>query len=168
MLNDFMWTAHNTCSLALNHMNIANHSSDELFALRRLSITPLPEGLVNDGAFLAGHARNLGYKVKFSEEAFVGVETPSRGIDVIGQRRRILFGHAEVWRKTGRIPRTIESLMIFSPWIGFKLLFRTLVESPQYLLILPVAAVSELVAVALSVWDVTSSSRRHSVWRRYT
>ena len=163
-----MWTAHNECSLALNHMGLANHSSDEMVALRRASLETLPEGLVNDGAFLAVRARQRGYGVKFSSRAQVGVETPVRLADAIGQRRRILFGHAEVWRRTGTMPKTMESLLIVSPAVGVRLLVATLARNPGLLLVLPVAAVCEVWAALLSVWDTIMSSGRHTVWRRYT
>ncbi|HKT22631.1 MAG TPA: glycosyltransferase, partial [Nitrososphaerales archaeon] len=48
LLIDFMWGAHNSCSSTLNHMNIANHSCDELVAYRAAAIDRLPPGLVND------------------------------------------------------------------------------------------------------------------------
>lgn len=166
-VSDLMWTTHNECSLILNHMNISNHSSDEMVVFRASAVEKLPEGLVNDGAFLAAVARRRGYAIKFCVPARVRVETPTRLADMIGQRRRILFGHAQVWRAVGRAPRTIESLMVFSPSLGFRLLVRTFSKHPRFLAILPVALVVELSAALLSIWDGARSSRRHAIWRRY-
>ncbi|MDA4125264.1 MAG: glycosyltransferase [Thaumarchaeota archaeon] len=165
---DLMWATHNQCSLTLNHMNLSNHTCDELVAFRSKALTLLPEGLVNDGAFMASTARRKGYTVKFSTAAKVGIETPQRVSDLIGQRRRILFGHAQVWRRVGKPPRTVESLLVFSPSIGLRLLTTTVSRCPRYLLVLPVAVVTEFVASVLAVWDGLRSTKRHTVWRRFT
>jgi cellulose synthase/poly-beta-1,6-N-acetylglucosamine synthase-like glycosyltransferase len=166
-LLDLMWTAHNESALTLNHMNLANHSSDELVTFRISAVSQLPVGLVNDGAFLAGTARKKGYTIKFCSDANVRVETPSRLVDAIRQRRRILFGHAEVWRRTGSPPRTIESLMVLRPSTGFRLLVRTIARNPRFLAVIPLAAVTEVAAALLSTWDSIMSTDRHVVWKRY-
>ncbi len=163
-----MWATHNECSLTLNHMNLSNHSCDELVGFRSKAVARLPEGLVNDGAFLAAAARRRGYSVKFCTTARVGIETPHRVSDLISQRRRILFGHAQVWQKMGSPPKTVESLLFFSPSIGLKLLVRTVSRRPRFILALPVAILSELAASVLAVWDGIRSTRRHVVWRRFT
>jgi cellulose synthase/poly-beta-1,6-N-acetylglucosamine synthase-like glycosyltransferase len=168
LLVDFMWGTHNECSLALNHMNLSNHSSDELVVFRSTAIERLPRNLVNDGAFLAASARRRGYSVRFCPSARVKIQTPRRISDLISQRRRILFGHGQVWRKMGTPPKTIESLLLFSTPIGLGLLVKTLVRHPRFLLVLPVAAISELLASLLSIADTLRSSKRHAVWRRFT
>ncbi len=167
-LADLMWTTHNECSLALNHMNLANHASDELIAFRLKAIAQLPDGLVNDGAFIAATVRRQGYSVKFSTAARVGIETPRRVSDLIGQRRRILFGHAQVWRKLGNPPKTVESLLFLSPSIGLRLLVTSVSRRTRFLLALPVAILVEFTASALAVWDGIRSTKRHVVWRRFT
>jgi cellulose synthase/poly-beta-1,6-N-acetylglucosamine synthase-like glycosyltransferase len=167
ILADLMWATHNECSLMLNHMGISNHSSDELVAFRSKALARLPEDLVNDGAFMAATARRRGYSVKFSTDAKVGIETPSRVSDLIRQRRRILFGHAQVWQKLGDPPKTVESLLFFSPSIGLGLLVRTISKRPKFLLALPVAALTEFASSLLAVWDGIRSTKRHVVWRRF-
>lgn len=167
-LVDLMWTTHNECSLALNHMNLSNHASDELVVFRSKAVAKLPEDLVNDGAFMAATARRRGYSVKFCAPARVRIETPDRVSDLIGQRRRILFGHAQVWRNLGSPPRTIESLLVFTPLLGLRLLVRTIARHPRFLFVLPVAALSEFAASVLATWDCLRSTRRHIVWRRFT
>ncbi|MDG6987904.1 MAG: glycosyltransferase [Nitrososphaerota archaeon] len=168
LLTEFMWSTHNECSLALNHMGIANHSSDELVVFRSAAIAPLPSGLVNDGAYMGGTAKKLGYKVMVCPSARVRVRTPSRPLDVLLQRRRILFGHAQVWREVGAPPRTIESMLFLSPLAGVRILVRALAKDPRYLEIAPMAAVSELVSAVMSIFDTMSSSRAHQIWRRFT
>jgi cellulose synthase/poly-beta-1,6-N-acetylglucosamine synthase-like glycosyltransferase len=168
LLLNFMWEAHNGCSLTLNHMNISNHSCDELVAFRSSAIARLPKNLVNDGAFMAGVAKQKGYSIRVSPGATVHIQTPSRITDVVSQRRRILFGHAQVWRLVGSPPRTIETLLFISPIKGMRLLVRTLAAEPRYLMALPIAMVSELSAAIMSIVDSAKSSKAHTVWRRFT
>ena len=167
LLSEFMWTAHNDCSLALNHMNLSNHSSDELVAFRLDAIRELPEGSVNDGAYLAMIARIKGFSIKVCQSARVRIRTPSRVSDLVSQRRRIIFGHTQVWRRTGVAPKTIESLIIFSPLIGTRILIATVARRPAFLFALPIALVGEVLASVLSIVDAVVSSRRHVVWRRF-
>jgi cellulose synthase/poly-beta-1,6-N-acetylglucosamine synthase-like glycosyltransferase len=168
ILTDLMWTTHNECSVALNHMGLSNHSCDELVAFRTSAIASLPEGLVNDGAFLAATVRRKGYSVRVCQPARVEIETPTRVQDVIRQRRRILFGHAQVWRKIGSPPRTIESLLFISPATSVRLLVSTLAKSPRFLVVAPIALLTELAATLLSINDAVRSSGMHAVWRRFS
>jgi cellulose synthase/poly-beta-1,6-N-acetylglucosamine synthase-like glycosyltransferase len=166
-LTRFMWTAHNECALTLNHMNLANHSSDEMIVFRRCIVFSLPAGIVNDGAYIAAMSRLRGLRVRLSTRATVGVITPSRITDVIGQRRRILYGHADVWRRTGSMPMTIESLAIVSPGTGLRIFIATLAKNPKFIAVLPVAAVSESISIVMSLYDTLKPSGKHAIWRRY-
>lgn len=168
LLVNMIWSTHNESSRLLNHMNLSNHASEELVVLRRSAIGMLPFGLVNDGAFLALAARRRGYSVRFSESAMVHIKTPARVSDLIAQRRRILFGHAQAWRKAGSPPKTIESLLLLSPSIGLGLVVHILARNPRFLLIVPVAFVTEVSAALLSIQDCIFSTKRHAIWRRVT
>lgn len=167
LLLNLMWSAHNNCSVTLNHMNVSNHSCDEMVMFRTSAISLLPRETVNDGAFLAATARLRGFSIKVSTEARVWVTTPKRIDDLIMQRRRILFGHAQVWHQVGTPPRTIESLLFLSPITGARLLVTTLALRPRLLLAVPVALVSEMAATVLSILDTTRSSKAHAIWRRF-
>ena len=167
LLTQFMWSAHNECSIYLNHRGIANHSSDELVVFRAAAAALLPAGLVNDGAYMAGVAKRKGYSVKVCKSAKVKIRAPSMLLDVILQRRRILFGHAQVWRKVGAPPKTIESMFVLSPAVGLRLLTRSLSKDPRFLLVFPVSVVGEILAATLSVIDTLKSTTVHEVWRRF-
>ena len=167
LLVGFMWSAHNKCSVALNHMNVSNHSCDEMVLFRTEAISLLPRNTVNDGAFLAATARLRGFSIKVSGEAKVRIKPPRRINEVILQRRRILFGHAQVWRQIGTPPKTIESLLFLSPAVGIRLLVSTLAARPKSLVVLPVALVSEVIAGLLSISDTLRSSKTHYVWKRF-
>ena len=164
---DLMWNAHNEASVALNHMNLSNHSSDELVLFRASALEVLPDDIVNDGAYLAITAKRKGYTVKVCPEAGVRIQTPNRISDLVGQRRRIIFGHRQVWRRTGSTPKTVESLLILSPLLGLRLLISTLAKRPMLVLALPISAVTESMSAILSFLDEANSPRKHVIWKRF-
>jgi cellulose synthase/poly-beta-1,6-N-acetylglucosamine synthase-like glycosyltransferase len=167
MILELMWSAHNISSLELNHQHLSNHNCDELMAVRSRLMPRLPEQVVNDGAYIGGYVFSRGYRILFSEKSTVRIDVPTRISHLIQQRRRILFGHAQVWRALGRPPRTVESLLVMKPRLAVKLMAKVIRRRPSLLLILPVAAVTETIAASLAMSDRTISSRRHLVWRRY-
>jgi cellulose synthase/poly-beta-1,6-N-acetylglucosamine synthase-like glycosyltransferase len=163
-----MWTVHNNCSLQLNHLSVSNHSSDELMVVRRDALSKLPSDIVNDGAFIAGSAKLKGFKIRFCENAPVEIDLPKRMTDVLGQRRRILFGHFQVWRLTGSAPRTVESLIFISPFLALSVAVKTLARFPGLLRAVPVALVGETISAAFALSDVMRSSDKHKIWKRYS
>ena len=167
LLEELMWSVHNECSLRLNHMNLSNHGSDEMMAVRMGLLQKLPEGLVNDGAYIAGRARLRGYSIKFCSEASVQIDVPNRIVDLIRQRRRIIFGHFQVWRLTGRSPKTVESLFLLTPKFSMSLVVRNVARSPKLIKILPLALVSEGLSIILGMKDAVASTKKHGVWERY-
>jgi cellulose synthase/poly-beta-1,6-N-acetylglucosamine synthase-like glycosyltransferase len=161
-----MWSSHSLMSLSLNHAGISNHACDELIVVRRSLFTSLPPNLVNDGAYIGGLVRRKGYSVKFSVSARVKIAVPKVPIDLIRQRRRIIFGHVQVWKNLGRPPMTIESMLFMDPLVSLRTILRTLSKRPRLILGFPLVAVSESIAILTGLWDVASSSERHAVWRR--
>lgn len=161
-----MWSAHTTASLTLNHSNMSNHSSDELIAVRRGLFPRLPAKLVNDGAYIGGCVKSAGYSVKFCNDATVNITVPTRFTDLLEQRRRIIFGHVQVWRKLGSPPLTIESLMFTDPVQGIRILVSLLSRKPRLILAVPFALVSETISALLAMLDSAMSSSRHAVWKR--
>jgi len=164
---DVMWTAHNINSFRLNMRGQGNHGTDELMVVRRDLLDELPEGLVNDGAYISGRVREQGFRAGFEPDATVRIDVPKRMADLIVQRRRILYGHMQVKKLVGKAPSTVETLMFFRPAEGFRILIQTLAGRPKLLLSLPVAAVSEIVAFGGALYDSATSDRSHAVWRRY-
>jgi cellulose synthase/poly-beta-1,6-N-acetylglucosamine synthase-like glycosyltransferase len=162
-----MWSAHNLVSLRLNHAGMSNHSSDELLLVRRRFLTQLPSKLVNDGAYIGGLATSRGFRVKFSEEARVRIALPATPGEMISQRRRIIFGHVQVWKRLGRPPRTMESLLFTSPLLSVRLLVALLARNLRLIIVLPIVATSEIASALLALTDWALSTDRHAVWRRF-
>jgi len=164
---EVMWTSFNLLSSDPSQSKQSNHGTDELMVIRSELLTELPPGVVNDGAYIAGRIRERGFRVGFQPEAVVQIDVPRRMVDLIRQRRRILFGHIQVKRLLGKAPRTVETMMFFSPSQSVKIVIRMLASRPRLALVLPVAAIGELMALSGALWDTVSSSRSHAVWRRY-
>jgi cellulose synthase/poly-beta-1,6-N-acetylglucosamine synthase-like glycosyltransferase len=161
-----MWSAHNLISLELNHAGISNHACDELMAVRRSVVSSLPDGLVNDGAYMGGLAKAKGLKVKFSTDAMVRIAVPQRPIELIRQRRRIIFGHIQVWKELGKPPKTIESLLLTRPRVSLRALVRTLSKNPRLIPSFAVLLAAETISVGVGVIDAIRSTKTHAVWRR--
>jgi cellulose synthase/poly-beta-1,6-N-acetylglucosamine synthase-like glycosyltransferase len=164
---ELMWSAHNISSVELNDAHLSNHNCDELMAFRSDLVGELPRGVINDGAYIGGLVYSKGYRVVFCADAKVLIDIPASVSDLVRQRRRILFGHAQVWKELGRPPRTIESLMLARPRLAIRFLTKVLTSRPGLFLVVPVAAVTEAAAGLLSIIDQTISPGRHMVWRRY-
>jgi cellulose synthase/poly-beta-1,6-N-acetylglucosamine synthase-like glycosyltransferase len=164
---ELMWETHNSCSADLDESRLANHGTDELMVVRSEALANLPSGVVNDGAYIAGLAHSRGYVVRSLTSASVNVDVPTRPIEIIRQRRRILYGHLQIWRMVGEAPRTAESLILISPGLGFSVLVRTMARRPRLLVALPFAAVSELISLVGALADNLSSGQKHAVWKRY-
>jgi cellulose synthase/poly-beta-1,6-N-acetylglucosamine synthase-like glycosyltransferase len=169
LVEELMWSMHNQCSLELNHMNISNHGSDEMMVIRSSAIPALlPKGLINDGAYLGGTAKSLGYSIKFSQKARVKIDAPARVSDLVRQRQRIIFGHFQIWRLKRKYPKTVESMLLFSPEISLGIAVKTLSKRPRLLKVAPLALFIEAISFLLAVRDTaTSSSQKHRIWKRY-
>jgi cellulose synthase/poly-beta-1,6-N-acetylglucosamine synthase-like glycosyltransferase len=161
-----MWSAHNLLSLRLNHAGISNHACDELIVVRRRLVPRLPSNVVNDGAYIGGLVRAHGLLVKFSTAAKVKIAIPNVLVDLLRQRRRILFGHVQVWKKLGRPPRTIESMLFMDPLVSLKTVVKIMSEKPRLIAAIPVVLVGESVSGLMALADVLGSTERHIVWKR--
>ncbi|MDA4121651.1 MAG: glycosyltransferase [Thaumarchaeota archaeon] len=164
---ELLWAIHNASALTLNHLGKSNHASDELVAVRSEALVSLPYDVVNDGAYIGGHASSKGYRILFSEEAKVEIEVPSRIFHLVEQRRRILFGHAQVWKKLGTLPVTLESLLLLNPALAVSILGKVMAAKPSRILVVPVAAIAEIMAGLLAMGDRLAPTERHVVWKRY-
>jgi cellulose synthase/poly-beta-1,6-N-acetylglucosamine synthase-like glycosyltransferase len=161
-----LWGVHNECLLTLNVNDQNNHCCDELVVVRSSALHKLPNGTVNDGAFLAGAAYRSGYKIRFCEEAKVRIDVPVRLGELMQQRRRIVYGHLQILRTVGQAPRTVESLLTDNPRLGLSILIKTIARSPTLILALPIAVIGETISVTLAVLDSLTSSTKHAKWDR--
>lgn len=162
-----IWAVHNEFLKKLNRGNLNNRCCDELLVLRAEAIHKLPPDTVNDGAYLAGTAYLAGYNIRFCETAGVKIDVPQNFVDVIRQRRRIVYGHFQIWKTVGQPPKTLESMLMSDPVLSLSILIRTLAGSPMLVIALPVALMGEVASVFLAIWDNLNSTRKHAMWKRY-
>lgn len=161
-----MWSVHNECLSKLSEIDRNNHCCDELIAARYKVLRKLPPDTVNDGAYLAGAAYRAGYSIRFSQRARVRIDVPKNLVDLMWQRRRIVYGHVQIWKSVGESPRTLESMLIHNPLLSFSILVKALAKSPRLMFALPVALIGEVMSVGLAMFDNLSSTKRHSTWNR--
>jgi cellulose synthase/poly-beta-1,6-N-acetylglucosamine synthase-like glycosyltransferase len=161
-----MWSVHNQMSVRLNHEGLSNHACDELLLVRGNLVSGLPSNVVNDGAYIGGLVQSRGFRVKVSPGSKVRIAVPHRAIDLIQQRRRIIFGHVQVWKRLGRPPRTLESMLFVDPLSSLGTLVGVLSKSPRFIPAIPLVLTGELISVLLGLYDVVTSTSTHAVWRR--
>lgn len=166
-LSQLLWEVHNELLRKLNHGDLNNRCCDELLALRAEALHKLPPDTVNDGAYLAGMASLAGYSIRFCETAKVKIDVPQTFVDVIRQRRRIVYGHFQIWKTVGQPPKTLESMLTSDPILSLSIIIRTLARSPRLIIALPVALMGEAASVFLAIWDNLSSTRKHVKWKRF-
>ncbi len=162
-----MWGVHNECLLSLNDSDRNNHCCDELIVVRSDVLRKLPAGTVNDGAYLAATAHRAGYSIKFCQSARVNIDVPGSFIDLMRQRRRIVYGHVQIWKSVGESPRTLESMLLNNPLLSFSILIRTLAKSPRLVLALPLAVIGEVMSVVLAMYDHLTPKKKHTMWKRF-
>ncbi len=162
-----MWATHNECLLTLSDSDRNNHCCDELIVIRADALRKLPADTVNDGAYLAGSAYQAGYSIKFCEAARVRIDVPLSFTDLIRQRRRIVYGHVQIWKSVGESPRTLESMLLNNPLLSLSILIRTLAKSPKLVLALPLAVIGEAVSITFAMYDNLTSSKKHTTWDRF-
>jgi cellulose synthase/poly-beta-1,6-N-acetylglucosamine synthase-like glycosyltransferase len=161
-----MWDVHNECLATLNEVDMNNHCCDELIVIRSEALRKLPNGTVNDGAFLAGVAYRAGYAIRFCKDSKVKIDVPIGLPELLRQRRRIVYGHVQVLRSVGKLPRTLESMILNNPKLGLMILIRTIAKSPRLVLALPIAIVGELFSVICAAIDSLTPTKKHVMWDR--
>jgi len=89
----------------------------ETYCFRTNLIGRVPDGIVNDDAYIASYARSMGFKVILAPEAKFVVGVPSSIPDYIAHRRRVTFGHLQIREKTGRFATSMEGIALDYPRI---------------------------------------------------
>jgi cellulose synthase/poly-beta-1,6-N-acetylglucosamine synthase-like glycosyltransferase len=74
--------------------------SAELCAIRTSCLEEIPENVATDEPYVQLAIRRQGYDILYVPEALVYIRCPTNIIDLIKQRRRILFGHSQLQKAT--------------------------------------------------------------------
>jgi hypothetical protein len=162
----FLWSLHNSTMDTLEKCGERIHLTDEMIAINGKHIAKLPDGTVNDGAFISTRTQLNGDAVSFSRRAVVRVSVPNGIRDIIVQRRRIIFGHLQVKELVGVLPGTAEFTASKHPLLGLRIIFDYSRKHPLEFLVFPLAVAVEIISLLGALRDRKKKSDVHAVWRR--
>jgi cellulose synthase/poly-beta-1,6-N-acetylglucosamine synthase-like glycosyltransferase len=146
-----LWTLHNHQLKRLSDAGTLIHASD-VFCLRNGIINRIPEDIVNDDSYLAAKIKALGYEVRFVPGARVRIFGAQTVADYFLQRRRIIVGHYQVHKITGRFSYLpLSYSFLTKPGSTLKMLVEYLASrrgSVGIILTAPLEAAANLLALA--------------------
>jgi hypothetical protein len=160
-----LWGLHHRLHAELLSGGQGTHLSDELLLLPISQLPPLPEGIVNDGAFIGAWLRTHGGRLAYAEEARVAIEVPWNLSDHIRQRRRIHVGHRQVADLIGVPPTTMERYFVERPGRALSLLTEEVRKMPGGATALAWLVAGELASMLAATWDQFPPRRTHRLWR---
>jgi poly-beta-1,6-N-acetyl-D-glucosamine synthase len=109
-----LWGFHGHVFEELNRDGLARHAT-EIFCMRRGILDHIPSETVNDDAYIAVTAKEKGWLVVFDAQARVLIRGPMTFQEYFRQRRRILFGHYQIRKLTGKSPQYLVHLLPHHP-----------------------------------------------------
>jgi cellulose synthase/poly-beta-1,6-N-acetylglucosamine synthase-like glycosyltransferase len=160
-LVETLWGFHNWQLEKLNHAGVLMHAS-EVFCIRSGIVKEIPEGLVNDDAFLAVAAKRRGFQIKYVPQSEVKVFGPQTISDYLKQRRRIIAGHYQVHSATGRFSQYIFYSLLARPRLTMKTLTAYYAKFKRTSGVL-VTGLIEVLANLMALCDV-ARGRSQAVW----
>src|SRR5580658_1974714 len=119
-----VWSLHHEFHLDSLSSGRGNHLSDELLLLSRPGIPAVPEGVINDGAYIGAWLDRDGGTRVYAPSARVAIQVPQTLADYITQRRRILVGHSQIVELLGWTPSTLPSLAFSDPGAAVRIVWR--------------------------------------------
>jgi len=141
------------------------YTMGELYGFRTSLVQRIPDGVVNDDAYVATLVRSKGYKAVLAPGAQFLTRVPSSVPDYIAQRRRVTFGHIRVKAQTGRFATCMEGIALGHKSILLRALVHEAASRPMS--ILRGVLVLELEVVAwLLAWLDLRSGKQHVLWKR--
>jgi len=161
----WMWELHHEFHAQLLAQGQGGHLSDELLLVSLPSVPPIPEGIINDGSYLAVWLSQHAGGRWYAPGARVSIQVPDNVRDHLGQRRRIHVGNIQVASVLGTAPASIPRHFLAQPADTLRLLRRTL-RSPGGIGHLARLASWELAAHGLAVWDRLPPRKDHVRWHR--
>lgn len=156
-----LWGFHNWQLQQLNDAGLLMHAS-EVFCIRRGIVEEIPRDMVNDDAYVAVMAKSRGYFIKYVPRSEVEVYGPQTVGDYLKQRRRIIVGHYQVRKETGKFSQFLFYSALTRPILTLKLLVEYLA---QHRMVRDGVATAflEFVANVLAGVDMLRG-RSHAVW----
>ncbi|MGD0589000.1 MAG: glycosyltransferase family 2 protein [Thermoplasmata archaeon] len=161
-----MWSLHHEFHLELQRQGGGAHLSDELLLVSLPTFPKLPDGIINDGSYFGVWLSQQGGARLYAPDARVAIDVPEGPGDHLHQRRRIIFGNAQVTETLGSSPSTLVRYALRSPKQALDLLRRSVSSEEHGLVHLVSLAAVESAALVLATWDRLPPRRDHVRWRR--
>ncbi len=159
-----LWRLHHRLHAELLATGEGTHLSDELLLLPTSHLPPLPEEVVNDGAFIGAWLRAHGGRLAYAVNASVSIEVPWNLADHIRQRRRIHVGHQQVTTLVGVAPTTMGRYLLRRPGRALALLAEEIRTARGGLAAFAWLMAGELLSTLAAEWDQLPPRRSHRLW----
>lgn len=156
-----LWGFHNWQLEKLNHFGTLMHAS-ELFCIRRGIVNRIPNGMINDDAFIAVATKSAGYMIKYVPESRVEVFGPQTIGDYVKQRRRIIVGHYQVRKATGKFSQYLFYSLLARPRLTLNILMEYFAGTHTVRSGIT-AGLIEVIANLLALGDLIRG-KSHAVW----
>jgi len=134
----------------------------ELYAFKTVLVERIPPEVVNDDAYMATLARNIGFKVAHAAKANFVLKVPSSVPDYVAQRRRVTFGHLLIKAQMGRFAN-IEGMALDHTTILARAMIREAASHPMSMIRAMFLLELEVV-VRLLAWLDLRTGRQHTLW----
>jgi len=157
-----IWGLHNETQRYYNHLGGIGHLGGDLFAIRTGICDHVPEDIVNDDAFMGVECKRKGYGIHFEDKVTVFFQGPGNIVDLLVQRRRVVYGHLKVKRETGIYPSVLEMSPLENKFI---ILRRWLQRNWPLFFHFIFACLLELYANILARWDMLKKDNPHRIWK---
>jgi poly-beta-1,6-N-acetyl-D-glucosamine synthase len=159
-----LWNLHHRLHVELLTSGEGTHLSDELLLLPLSHLPPLPEEIVNDGAFIGAWLKSRGGQLVYAVDARVSIEVPGNMADHVRQRRRIHVGHQQVMAIVGVSPTTMGRYLTRRPGRALTLVASEVRNMAGGAAALAWLVVGEVVSVVAACWDRVPPRRSHRLW----
>jgi poly-beta-1,6-N-acetyl-D-glucosamine synthase len=161
----WMWDLHHEYHSELLVRGEGGHLSDELLLVSLPTVPPVPEGIINDGSYLAVWLSQHAGGRWYAPDARVSIQVPSEVRDHLRQRRRIHVGNRQVTSVLGSPPTTLAHRFVERPVETMRLLRRMLEKEGGFEHFSRIAG-WEVISHALAVWDRFPPRKDHVRWER--
>ena len=161
----WMWDLHHEFHAELLAHGIGGHLSDELLLVSAPGVPPVPDGIINDGSYLAVWLSQHGGGRWYAHDARVSIQVPSTVRDHLNQRRRIHVGNLQVTSALGAPPATLPRQFLQSPADTVRLLGRMIARDDGFEHFGKLVA-WELASYGLAAWDCLPPKKDHVRWKR--
>jgi len=163
---DLLWGLHDRFHSEMQARAEVGHLSDELLLLPIAHLPPLRPGIINDGAFCAAWVLSQGGALAYARSARVRLAVPAGFRDHLEQRRRILVGHRQVRRESGRSPSTLAALAVRDPGRAWRLIRSELRGRDRAWRSMALLLAAEGMAAGLASLDLLRQRKDYGVWPR--